>query len=210
LEIGHAQRFKGFNLDSFLDNKIAEEQAKQQRQSSPGSAKRTPSDTGPRRNNTRTGSPSRRAGSRLRAAEGASAPEAAGKGPDPEEFVIGDDASDISRVATPRPVKESAEGPLGDAGESAEKQDVDSPPVKKKERADDDEMPEDVRKKLARLESLTNKYQGMHVIEPVHPMRDILHLLTADAQIYSAITAQRMRACPPSNPSRLLCESTRP
>ena len=175
--VGHAQRLKGFNLDSFLDTKIAEEQAKQAQQtkSSP-SGRRTPSSAAARRSSARTESPNKRPGSRLRAPDSDNAVPV--KGPDPEDFVIGDDASDISRAATPlpttpQPVNESSDGPMLEvAGE--QEQDKDAEPKtetedaspskdkgKEKEAAAEDELPEDVRKKLARLESLTARYQGM-------------------------------------------------
>ncbi|KAI7710856.1 hypothetical protein KC353_g9392, partial [Hortaea werneckii] len=154
------QRLKGFNLDSFLDSKIAEEQAKQGQQGSPSRSpvKRQSSNAGGR-SNSRADSSNRRAGSRLRVAEAEGAAPA-GKGPDPEEFVIGDDSADISRAATPKPAQEGEEGPPGEGIEKS-KQDEDSPAVKGKEKADSDGLPDDVRKKLAKLEHLTAKYQDL-------------------------------------------------
>lgn len=169
------QRLKGFNLDSFLDSKIAEEQAKQARttKSSPA-GRRTPSNApgNSRRSSARTDSPSKRTGSRRRAQDGEQ--ETPSKGPDPEDFVIGDDASDISRVATPMPVKEGSDGPILDekaglkveeakAAEPDSSSSADTGKGKEKEKAaaDDQELPEDVRKKLAKLESLTTKYQDL-------------------------------------------------
>ncbi|KAK0842920.1 Golgin imh1 [Friedmanniomyces endolithicus] len=154
-------RLKGFNLDSFLDGKIAEEQAKQGKPAqSPSPARRTPSNAGPRRGSARTASPAQRGGSRLRVAEEGDG-TVAGKGPDPEEFVIGDDASDISRAATPKPVKENTDGPVAEEGNADGKQSSGMPASKGKERAEGDELPEDVRKRLAKLESLTAKYQDL-------------------------------------------------
>ena len=188
-----AQRFKGFNLDSFLDGKIAEEQAKQAQQSRPSSSsspaqRRTPSTAGAsRRSSARTDSPSQRPSSKLRVPDGENATPS--KGPDPEDFVIGDDASDISRattpVPTPRPVKEGANGPMMEEAETTERvvekedaeakpetQDVATPQEKGKEKvslpAAEDQLPEDVRKKLARLENLTAKYQGMLLTHSLH------------------------------------------
>ena len=160
---------KGFSIDSFLDSKIAEEEARQKKSGQPsGSPRRSPSNAPVRRTSGRTDSPARRAGNRLRVPEGGSVENAgAGKGPDPEEFVIGDDASDISRAATPRPVKETAEGPLAEEGKKTQQPD-DAPPVDKGKEKAEDELPEDVRKKLARLESLTAKYQGMLATTPLH------------------------------------------
>lgn len=181
------QRLKGFNLDSFLESKIAEDEAKkaqQQAQSSsrPGSARRTPSSA--RRSGARSGTPSgRREGSRLRVPDGESPLPV--KSPDPEEFVIGDDASDISRAATPRPVREGEDGPIleektetsqqdGDIASttpSPEGQDVTSTPTaagKEKAVPTEDELPLEVRRKLAKLDTLTTKYQGMHMTLPLH------------------------------------------
>lgn len=82
------------------------------------------------------------------------------KAPDPDDFVIGDDASDISRVQTPKPpTDKDGSGMKVENGQDTtsvkdngkEKQKVDG----------NEELPEDVRKKLARLEQLTSKYQGM-------------------------------------------------
>ncbi|KAK3069726.1 Golgin imh1 [Teratosphaeriaceae sp. CCFEE 6253] len=154
-------RLKGFNLDSFLDSKIAEEQAKQGKPSqSPTPAKRTPSNAGPRRSSARTDSPARRGGSRLRVADGGDA-AATGKGPDPEEFVIGDDASDISRAATPRPTKEGADGPSTEDGKGEAGTEDGPAGSNGKERVDGDELPEEVRRKLAKLDSLNTKYSDL-------------------------------------------------
>ncbi|KAK6424203.1 Golgin imh1 [Elasticomyces elasticus] len=176
-------RLKGFNLDSFLDSKIAEEQAKQGKPAQgPPSAKRTPSNVGPRRSSARPDSPARRAGSRLRVQDGDGV--AAGKGPDPEEFVIGDDASDVSRAATPRPVKEGTQEPLAEAGKAEEKTDESQAVSKGKERAESDELPDDVRKKLAKLENLTTKYQGMQPVcllhRGLHPLFYSQNILRTD------------------------------
>lgn len=163
---------KGLNLD-FLDNKIAEEQEKQKQQQSQqkgaSSAKRGGTQ---RRGSGRTGSPSKRAGSRLRVPEtkdGAST----SKAPDPDDFVIGDDASDISRAPTPVPLKEGdgEEAPTGEKS-SGEHQQASQNGGKGKRQAtggtDDEQLPLEVRQKLAKLESLTARYQGMLVSKPLH------------------------------------------
>ena len=58
----------------------------------------------------------------MRVPEGANATPT--KGPDPEDFVIGDDASDISRAGTPmptpKPVKEGVDGPILEESAPAE------------------------------------------------------------------------------------------
>ncbi|KAK3049431.1 Golgin imh1 [Extremus antarcticus] len=167
------QRLKGFNLDSFLDSKIAEEQAKQAQTTSKSSpaGRRTPSNApgNSRRSSARTDSPSKRTGSQRRAPDGEY--DTPSKGPDPEDFVIGDDASDISRVATPMPVREGSGGPIleekvGEKMDEAKAVEQDSSPAAdtgkgKEKAADDQDLPEDVRKKLAKLESLTTKYQDL-------------------------------------------------
>jgi hypothetical protein len=103
-----SQRIKNFNIDTFLDSKIAEEQARQTGQ--PGAAgaapKRSSSNAGPRRGSGRTDSPAKRAGSRLRVPENDGA---IAKAPDPEDFVIGDDGSrslKMAKQATPRKKEE--------------------------------------------------------------------------------------------------------
>ena len=195
-------RLKGFNLDNFLEGKLAEDEAKkaqqQQAQQSRPSTKRTPSTA--RRGSARGNTPSgRREGSRLRVPDGESPLPT--KGPDPEEFVIGDDASDvsgISRAATPKPVKEGEEGPAQegkeDAGQDAsaqpaspEKQDGAAVGNKGKEKAaalTDEELPMDVRRRLAKLDTLTTKYQGMLTDKPLHRDWHLLfysqHMLCTD------------------------------
>ncbi|RYF49409.1 MAG: hypothetical protein EOO38_07975, partial [Cytophagaceae bacterium] len=75
--------------------------------------------------------------------------------------------SDISRTATPTPEKEGeekkAEGK--DGGDKGEKKSEDAttapPPDKGKEKSRDDDLPDGVQQKLARLETLTAKYKGM-------------------------------------------------
>lgn len=115
----------------------------------------------------RTASPAKKASNRLRIPDNTENP---GKGPDPEEFVIGDDASDLSRAVTPAPATGDGESQPAELGKMMNAQDVKSPPVKGKEKDSEqskseqvpgnDELPQDVRKKLARLEMLTAKYQG--------------------------------------------------
>lgn len=90
------------------------------------------------------------------------------KAPDPEEFVIGDDGSDISRTATPRPVKEGDDTPAKEVEQGEGKSEGDATAVDKgKEKSKSDELPEGVQQKLARLENLTSKYKGM--IWEIHP-----------------------------------------
>lgn len=158
--LARLQRIKNFNIDNFLDSKIAEEQARQGGQpGAAGTPKRSSSNAGPRRGSARAGSPANRNGSRLRVPEGDGTPS---KAPDPEEFVIGDDGSDISRTATPRPAKEGEEAGATEAEQGESKNEGDSASVDKgKEKSKDDELPEGVQQKLARLENLTSKYKGM-------------------------------------------------
>lgn len=88
------------------------------------------------------------------------------KAPDPEDFVIGDDGSDISRTATPNPPAQESEDAERRDGEQDEKKEetaaaaTGSDKGKEKSKADD-ELPEAVQQKLARLENLTAKYKGM-------------------------------------------------
>jgi hypothetical protein len=163
-----SQRIKNFNIDTFLDSKIAEEQARQTGQ--PGAAgaapKRSSSNAGPRRGSGRTDSPAKRAGSRLRVPENDGA---IAKAPDPEDFVIGDDGSDISRTATPIPAKaegedtESKDGEASDTKkEGGEEAPADSKGKAKQSNGDSSsELPDSVQQKLVRLENLTSKYKGM-------------------------------------------------
>lgn len=182
------QRFKNFNIDTFLDGKIAEEQAKQNGQGQPsGTPKRSPSNVS-RRGSGRTDSPSQRAGSRLRVPEGDGA--AVSKAPDPDEFVIGDDASDISRTATPKPAKESSEVAAKEGGDALKKDDAPAE-GKGKAKAGDSELPEDVVQKLARLENLTSKYKGMVHTTPLH--RD-WHLLFYSQNALSTELLRNYRA----------------
>lgn len=171
-----------FNLD-FLDNKIAEEQEKQ-KQSQPGQkaggsspAKRAAAGT--RRASNRTDSPNTRgSSSRLRVPEQRDASPQV-KGPDPDDFVIGDDESGastttISRTGTPQPQpgKEGDDGGEGKEGTTDEgKKDTVS---KEKDKATapandgNEELPEHVRRKLAQLEKLTAKYQGVYALSTTH------------------------------------------
>ncbi|OQO01265.1 hypothetical protein B0A48_12818 [Cryoendolithus antarcticus] len=152
------QKLKSFNLDNFLDSKIAEEQAKQNKPGQSGSpAKRSTSNV--RRGSGRTDSPSRRAGGKLKVpdADGGDG----GKAPDPDDFVIGDDASDISRVATPRPIKEGDAAPTAEDAVNGEQNDTSPSKGKEAARPDDNQLPEDVTQKLARLETLSMKYKEL-------------------------------------------------
>nr|POF03998.1 golgin imh1 [Quercus suber] len=152
-----SQRLKGFNLDNFLDPTLAEQQNKKEQQTGKTStAKKSPStNNGSGRPNGRTASPSKRGGSQQRVSETGDA--ILSKAPDPEEFVIGDDASDLSRTNTPKPRLDKA--PTETQRDS---QDASGAKGKGREKVDGtDELPEEVRKKLARLEQLTVRYQGM-------------------------------------------------
>lgn len=180
------QRFKS-EFGSFLDKQIADEQAKQAQQQGktpPSSAtRRAASGAAGKRNASNADSAAgRRTASRLRAGEGDGAIPP--KTPDPDDFVIGDDVSDISRVATPLPVKEDAFGPILDEQEGeGEKQEDNkgkkseadtrtsteqqpdtpaTPADKGKDAAPrEDALPEEVQKKLAKLETLTSRYQDL-------------------------------------------------
>jgi hypothetical protein len=89
------------------------------------------------------------------------------KAPDPEDFVIGDDGSDISRTATPIPVKAEGEDTESKDGETSDnKKEGDEAAVADKGKAsqsngDSSELPDSVQQKLVRLENLTSKYKGM-------------------------------------------------
>lgn len=155
---------KNFNLD-FLDNKIQEEQQRQQQQArGSSSARRAPSSAGVRRGSTR-GGVNQRAGGRPRDEKDGNA-EPATTGPDPDDFVIGDDASDISRVATPAVAKDADEA-AGDAKVTPEKEEG-ADDEKGKAKTESNALPEEVQQKLARLESLTKRYQGMVASKPLH------------------------------------------
>lgn len=151
-------------MDNFLDNKIAEEEARQKKQTpnSNAAGRRTANaSAGPaiRKPASRTDSPT--AAGRSGAISGANdgAVEVTGQAPDPEDFVIGDDSNEPSRTATPRPVAEGN----GDREKTddAVKSRVEGSIVKGKEQTDEAELPEDVKRRLARLDHLTSKYHGL-------------------------------------------------
>lgn len=131
------------------------------------------------------------------------------KGPDPDDFVIGDDASDISRVATPLPMKEGKDVPVLEMkveekeGGDVKGETLDTPAEvgeKGKAKEGDDastepELPEDVRKRLAKLESLTSKYQGMLSQIAFREASEIQYAYGLySSQISSATTALHMPA----------------
>jgi len=165
---------KGFNLDSFLDSKIAEEQARQKGSSgsgtSPGPAgsqtRRTQSQ---RRTSGRTGSPSNRPSSRSRDRAGTT-----GKGPDPSEFVIEDEDAP-SRAVTPRPVEGDGKGTdvkAGQASKGEEKHQENDESAKEKatEKAvasDHGELPQDIQLKLRKLQKLESRYHGKRTVARV-------------------------------------------
>lgn len=214
LNFSQPQRIKNFNIDNFLDGKIAEEQARQggAQQGAAAAPKRSSSNAGPRRGSGRTDSPARKAGSRLRVPEGDGA---IAKAPDPEEFVIGDDGSDISRTATPKPVKEEGDATAtskeGEQSEAKKEEGEEKSPTEKgKEKAQDNELPEAVQQKLARLESLTSKYKGMLRRNPLH--RDC-HIFfthrTRFVQNFCETTARRTPAWLKPRLSKRPCENIR-
>jgi hypothetical protein len=161
---------KNFNLD-FLDNKIAEEQEKQKQAAasqSSGPAKRAPgSATGQSRSSGRGDAANSRASGRAKASDtitGDVVPSA--RGADPDDFAIGDDSNDISRVTTPMPRTDPHEpSESTQSGEPSEKMDAkiekDSAGVQKSlEKPAEDELPLAVRQKLAKLDTLSTKFQG--------------------------------------------------
>ena len=159
------QRLKGA-LDSAIDSRIAEEQAKQRN-----------SQSSPSRSNSSTKKPTSRAASpAVRAARNrqlqSKGTEVPPRGPDPKdfepEFVI-DDEDTPSRSSTPKPtqirnevvraVEQDAERALAQDGglqatdeKSAE---TAAPTVAQ-------ELPTDVRVKLRKLEKLESRYQGVY------------------------------------------------
>ncbi|KAK4619991.1 Autophagy-related protein 23 [Fulvia fulva] len=156
---------KNFTLD-FLDNKIAEEQEKQKKQQQQPLPGKRPSQRA--RPNTQDAQPGR------------AAKDPVSKGPDPDSFVIGDDASDISRAATPSAGYKhvSLNGIVIEPTNPAPKQDAETvsttttlvPGAKGKERATDAEptlppteiqLPQEVQEKLLKLEQLTSRYQDL-------------------------------------------------
>ncbi|KAG9650647.1 hypothetical protein KCV04_g1244, partial [Aureobasidium melanogenum] len=152
------QRLKG-NLDSFLDSKIAEEQARQRGQSGTSApVKRTPSSAA-RRGISRTESPNRPA-NRARADSNRAIPA---KGPDPSEFVIDDDEAP-TRTATPNPsVTEASNSSSDTPVTSITDKESTQPDAAPSEKSQDtgkqpDELPQDVRQKLRKLEKLESRY----------------------------------------------------
>lgn len=89
------------------------------------------------------------------------------RAPDPDEFAIGDDSTEISRATTPRPTVEdekqtgNVKAPDRDNEDGAKKQDAQAAPKPSAPAAATEELPPAVRQKLAKLETLTAKYQGM-------------------------------------------------
>ena len=95
------------------------------------------------------------------------------KGPDPSEFepefVVGDD-SDISRIGTPLPHADGKEAVIaeekpngteaGDLTEKAAEPAADSAPAMESNDTPPEEVPQDVRQKLRKLERLEPKYSG--------------------------------------------------
>ena len=165
------QRLKGFNLDSFLDSKIAEEQAKQQRAGQASPVKRTPSGT--RRASARGDSPAKRPSSRLRGGgDGETAP--VGRGPDPSEFVIEDDDFP-SRATTPRPaVKQESDGagraeqveeqqvPAASNEETTLEKQAEKPTEKMPSLPLDGDLSQDIQQKLRKLSKLESRYHGQY------------------------------------------------
>lgn len=185
-----------FSLD-FLDNKIAEEQEKQKQQQGQGQKagapglKRSPSSA--RRGSSRIEPPGNRSGSRLRAPDASDGAPAI-KGPDPDDFVIGDDESSasISRTATPQPAinegkdagSSAATAPAPASTESERSRDKDGGSQEgdkgKGKMAPEEELPELVQKKLAHLEKLTARYQGMVTSKPLLRVASVVLLTELD------------------------------
>lgn len=147
------------NLDSFLDSKIAEEQAKQR--ASTGSPSNRPSNGAPaRRTGARTDSPKRPVNR-----DGDAGKAAPAKGPDPSEFIIEDEEAP-SRVPTPKPPVKETNEPSADATEPQVDKDEttassDAPTQEKAaELKPPGELPQDVRQKLRKLEKLESRYHG--------------------------------------------------
>ncbi|KAK8192612.1 hypothetical protein M8818_007782 [Zalaria obscura] len=158
------QRLKGFNLENFLDSKIAEEQERQRnpQQGGPSSARRTPS-SARRAPNGRTDSPSKRPASRLQGGDGSRTP--LGKGPDPSEFVIEDDDMS-SRASTPKPpVKDGSDEKAEEQAEVDEAATSEGKESALQEKSSDSKAPEqlsdDVRQKLRKLEKLESRYHDL-------------------------------------------------
>ena len=103
--------------------------------------------------------------------------------------MIGDDASDLSRVPTPQPAKESDGRPV-EAKEDAEK---DAEAERGKAAPEDlDELPLEVRQKLAKLETLTSRYQGMLETRNLFPLYMIIVL---NASRFTAQLPHSPRSC---------------
>ena len=155
------QRLKGFNLDSFLDSKIAEEQARQ-KGGQPSGTSRTPSQA---RRGGRTDSPSKRTASSSNADK-----LPPGKGPDPSEFVIEDDEA-LSRAATPKPTEKEGDESQQEAAQPPKSEDdkkdgddgaTSGKILEKRPVTDDaDELPQEVQLKLRKLQKLESRYHDL-------------------------------------------------
>jgi hypothetical protein len=147
---GSPQRIRGA-----IDARIAEEQAKQ---------RTTPQATPPRSSSTQRHSSSRNLSPSKRSAkskDGDSSKAApTGKGPDPSEFVIGDDEEQPSRASTPRP-KEKAQPTEGASENASEKKDDDEKGADVDEKSDKaPEIPPEAQLRLRKLDKLEPKYTG--------------------------------------------------
>jgi hypothetical protein len=143
-----SQRIRGA-----IDARIAEEQAKQR--TTPATPPR--SSSAQRRSGSRNLSPSKRS---TKSKDGDSSKGApAGKGPDPSEFVIGDEEDQPSRASTPRP-KEKAHSGEGASEDGSEKKEDDKEAVADEKSDKTPDIPPEVQLRLRKLHKLEPKYTG--------------------------------------------------
>jgi hypothetical protein len=163
---------KNFSLD-FLDNKIAEEQEKQKqvaasKSSGPGTTKRAPGGaTGQSRSSGRGDAATTRTSGRTKPSDTIIVDGiTSARGADPDDFAIGDDSNDTSRVTTPLPrtnPHEQSETTESDGtNENMDSKTAeDSVDVQKNVgKPAEEELPSAVRQKLAKLDTLSTKFQG--------------------------------------------------
>lgn len=133
------------------------------------------------------------------------------KGPDPSEFVIEDDDSLPSRAATPKPpAKDGSDETTVDRAQAANENapaDKDAGSGEKAAEAKaPEELPQDVRLKLRKLEKLESRYHGELAQE-----RELLVTALFDhAQISYAHIASPIPESRQSNPSRQLSVKIHP
>ncbi|KAF2650271.1 hypothetical protein K491DRAFT_707665 [Lophiostoma macrostomum CBS 122681] len=150
--------FQGFQrIKGAIDQRIAEEQAKQRSSASPS---RTPS--APRRSSSRNLSPSKRPG-KAKDADNGSKAAPTGKGPDPStfetDFVIGED-DEPSRAATPRP-KEKTDAAAATSPEAKEKPEDGEAAMEDEKNTPPLEIPPEVQTRLRKLDKLEPKYSEL-------------------------------------------------